>query len=65
MTNTAAETAEQTRDLGDRAVVFGASMAGLLAARVLAEQFATVGENHRSTRNGGVPGRAGEEYDWR
>ena len=30
------------RDLGDRAVVLGGSMAGLLAARVLAERFATV-----------------------
>ena len=65
MTNTAAETTEQTRDLGDRAVILGGSMAGLLAARVLAEQLATVGENHRSTRNGGVRGRAGEKYDWR
>ena len=30
------------RDLGDRAVILGGSMAGLLAARVLAERFATV-----------------------
>ena len=30
------------RNLGDRAVVLGGSMAGLLAARVLAERFATV-----------------------
>ena len=83
MTNTAAETAEQTRaacvraavfeqevpamrrDLGDCAVVLGGSTAGLLAARVPAERFATVGGNHTSTRNGGVRGRAREEYGWK
>ena len=53
------------RDLGDSAVLLGGSTAGLLAARVLAERFATVGGNHTSTRNGGVRGRAGEEYGWR
>ena len=53
------------RDLGNCAVVVDGSMAGLRAARVLAEQFAIVGGNHRSTRDGGVGDRARGEYGWR
>jgi flavin-dependent dehydrogenase len=36
------EVAAMSRQIGDRAVVLGASMAGLLAARVLADVYAQV-----------------------
>src|SRR5215204_1889836 len=39
---TGVEVAPMSRQIGDRAVVLGASMAGLLAARVLADAYAQV-----------------------
>ena len=48
-----------SREIGDRAVVLGASMAGLLAARVLADAYAQVarGRPGRAARDTGAPSR--------
>jgi len=50
------ETAETT---GDRAMVIGASMAGMLAARVLSETFKKVTVLERDVISGAMEGRAG------
>jgi 2-polyprenyl-6-methoxyphenol hydroxylase-like FAD-dependent oxidoreductase len=50
---------ETARTFGGRAIVIGASMAGMLAARVLSETFAQVTVLERDVISGAMEGRAG------